>query len=169
MVQLQCDGVEMKAGLCGSEASGFILAAISGPQYLFKQPFRLQTHLCWEGRTARGYMCGKCPWREPVGCLGELQTHLGLWGSCVSVGGRWACDGRVPVGIPQPLLPKMPAGPPAPPWEALTPGSISQPSTTASPGAGEEGDERGDGSPLGPRMADLAWSSHSGWGSQRPC
>ena len=28
------------------------------------------------------------PWREPVGCLGGLQTHLGLRGSCGSVGGH---------------------------------------------------------------------------------
>ena len=65
-------------------------------------------------------MCGKCPWREPVGCLGGLQT------------GGWVGNGGIPVEIPQPLLPKMPTGPPAPPSEPL-PESPSLPGSSPSP------------------------------------
>ena len=67
-------------------------------------------------------MCGKCPWREPVGCLGVTDSPGApgqLWSS------QWVSDGGISVGIPQALLSKMLQGPL--PLPETPPGSISQP------------------------------------------
>ena len=111
MVQLQSDGVEMKAGLSGSEASRFILAAISGLQYL-------------SNTSGCGHSCAEKEERQGDLCVGSVPggSLWAAWGVTDSPGApgqlwssQWASDGGISAGIPQALLSKMSAGPPAPP------------------------------------------------------
>lgn len=75
----------MKAGLSGSEASRFILAAISGLQYLSNTSGC--GHSCAEKEERQGDICvGSVPGGSLWAAWG-LQTHLGLQGSCGPVSG----------------------------------------------------------------------------------